>query len=110
MMGVSLYGGGLWHTWLDRELKMAGRLVVRKGDTVKTVLTNVPKPVACIPNLAIHLQTADERTAFKLDKETHLRPLLGLSKASAENTDKESVESVVAYKMHSRDVLNVLAE
>lgn len=79
---------------------MAGRLVVKKDESGvvshKTVLTNLDRPVACIPNLAIHLQSADERTALKLDKETHLRPFLGLSKNSAENTDKDGVASVDA--------------
>jgi len=32
-----------------------------------------------IPNLAIHLQTADERVAFKLNKENHLSPILATS-------------------------------
>merc|ERR1719199_2369353 len=61
-VGIQTYGGGLWHTWFDRPLGFAGKVIVRDGPDaiLRERLVRVADPVMMIPNLAIHLQTADE--------------------------------------------------
>ena len=46
MVNVEPYGGGLWHTWFDRDLSVAGRVLVRKGDHLMQRL--VRPPTACL--------------------------------------------------------------
>ncbi len=72
-LGVATYGGGLWYTWFDRPLGMAGKIVV-KGKEER--LVHIPRPVCIIPSLAIHLQSAEERKAFDANTENHLMPIL----------------------------------
>mmetsp|Transcript_42413 Transcript_42413/g.90240 ORF Transcript_42413/g.90240 Transcript_42413/m.90240 type:complete len:580 (+) Transcript_42413:79-1818(+) len=82
-LGVECYGGGLWHTWFDRDLGISGRVLVRKIDPetqkekIEQQIISIHKPIARVSSLCIHLQTAEERGAFKVNKEEHLSPIIG---------------------------------
>ncbi|KOO24000.1 aspartyl aminopeptidase [Chrysochromulina tobinii] len=78
-INVEAYGGGLWHTWFDRELSLAGSVIVKEADgSFAKKLVHVRRPLLRIPNLCIHLTSADERGKFAPNPETHLQPILGL--------------------------------
>ena len=72
-LGAECYGGGLWHTWLDRDLSLAGMLVVEKpGGGFERKLVHIKRPLLRVPSLCIHLQTAAEREKLAINKETEL--------------------------------------
>jgi aspartyl aminopeptidase len=83
-VGVECYGGGLWHTWFDRDLSIAGRVTVRdgKGNFVQK-LVKVDRPILRIPTLAIHFGPQDK---FETNKETELFPIAGLVEAELNRT------------------------
>lgn len=71
------YGGGLWHTWFDRDLSIAGRVVVTdKNGEFASKLVKIDRPILRIPNLAIHLDRT-QNDGFKFNPETEFIPILG---------------------------------
>jgi aspartyl aminopeptidase len=73
-VGVEVYGGALWNSWLDRDLGLAGRLALYDGTTV---LVDVARPLLRVPQLAIHLDRGVNQ-GLKLDAQQHLLPVWGL--------------------------------
>jgi aspartyl aminopeptidase len=71
--GVEVYGGPLLNSWLDRELQLAGRLVLLDG-TEALVSTG---PLLRFPQLAIHLDRS-ANDGLVLDKQQHMNPVWGL--------------------------------
>ncbi|ANP28472.1 hypothetical protein DAD186_19220 [Dermabacter vaginalis] len=74
-VGVEVYGGALFNSFLDRDLKLAGRMVLVSGEEV-LVHTG---PYLRVPQLAVHLDRAVNRDGLKLDPQKHLQPITGLA-------------------------------
>ncbi|KAK3715243.1 hypothetical protein LTR37_007210 [Vermiconidia calcicola] len=90
-VGVETYGGGLWHTWFDRDLGVAGRAMVKgKDGSMEMRLVRVKKPILRIPNLAVHFGGS---VPFEFNKESQLFPITGLVSAELNRTGKTAEES-----------------
>ena len=75
------YGGMIYSTWLDRPLSVAGRVLVRTDSGVETRLVDFRKPIAVIPNVAIHMnRSANKDTNY--NPAVDLVPLYGGGKGS----------------------------
>eukprot|EP01094_Clydonella_sp_ATCC50884_P006223 TRINITY_DN1527_c1_g2_i1.p1 TRINITY_DN1527_c1_g2~~TRINITY_DN1527_c1_g2_i1.p1 ORF type:complete len:478 (-),score=165.51 TRINITY_DN1527_c1_g2_i1:421-1809(-) len=77
-VGVQCYGGGIWHTWFDRDLRLAGRAVIQNGDKFEERLVHINRPLVRVPTIAIHLNR-EVNTKLEFNKETHLLPVLATS-------------------------------
>ncbi|MBG6084670.1 M18 family aminopeptidase [Zhihengliuella flava] len=78
--GVEVYGGPLLNSWLDRELLLAGRLVLTDGTEVLTRTD----PLLRFPQLAIHLDR-QVNDGLTLDKQRHMNPVWGTGVPSQED-------------------------
>ncbi|MEV7607532.1 M18 family aminopeptidase [Paenarthrobacter sp. NPDC089322] len=78
--GVEVYGGPLLNSWLDRELQLAGRLVMRDG----TQHLTATGPLLRFPQLAIHLDRAVNE-GLTLGKQQHMNPIFGLGDPAGED-------------------------
>lgn len=76
-LGVEVYGGALFHPWLDRDLSIAGRVSgVNHAGEVISELIDFEYPVATIPNLAIHLDR-EANSKRTINPQLHLPLILG---------------------------------
>jgi aspartyl aminopeptidase len=80
-LAIEPYGGVLLHTWLDRDLSLAGRVTLRHSDGPRVALVDFARPLLRIPSLAIHLHREVREKGLELNAQTHLAPVVGLEGA-----------------------------
>lgn len=54
-LSTEKYGGAIFSSWLDKPLSIAGRVVTKENNFIKTHLVDLAEPMAIIPNVAIHM-------------------------------------------------------
>ncbi|TNY21345.1 peptidase M18 [Rhodotorula diobovata] len=89
-VAVETYGGGLWATWMDRDLGIAGRVTLAgaKGasaDTYTSHLVTVRQPILRMPTIAIHLERT-QNDKFYYNPETQQVPILALASKELNRT------------------------
>ena len=75
---IQTYGAGIWTTWMDKDLKLSGRVLVRQNGKLESRLYDSVRPVASIPNLCVHFGVNRPLT-IEINKETHLRAVISTS-------------------------------
>ncbi|XP_047256805.1 probable aspartyl aminopeptidase isoform X1 [Capsicum annuum] len=109
MVNVQTYGGGLWHTWFDRDLSVAGRVILRADDgSFLHRLVKITRPLLRVPTLAIHLNRTVNQDGFKPNLETHLIPLLATKTENATADEKSNVSS--SKDVHHQLLLKILSD
>ncbi len=116
-LGVEVYGGALLTTWTDRDLSLAGRVLL-KQKPVKTRkssqgkqkplsamgyggasrLIKFDRPLLRIPQLAIHLNRSVNEKGLVLNSQNHLPPVFALSDGKIKS--KKMLKELVAAELN----------
>jgi aspartyl aminopeptidase len=115
-LGVEVYGGVLLNSWLDRDLGLAGRVLVKgEGGALESHLVRLDRPLLRVPQLAIHLDREVNDKGLILNRQDHLAPVLGLVGGGAGGTASlgklvaeaagVTVERVVGHELMLFDLL-----
>lgn len=96
-LGVEPYGGVLLHTWVDRDLSLAGRVSLKDGSTR---LVRFGRTLLRVPSLAIHLNRKVNTEGLILNAQKHLSPILAL----------DGLEGVELRELVAKELGDVLAE
>ena len=110
-LNVETYGGGLWHTWFDRELTLAGSVIVKEADgSFVRRLVFVRRPLLRVPTLCIHLRSAEEREKFAPNKEAHLAPIFGAVQSALNPPPPPSSADDATDPRHTPELLRLLGD
>ncbi|KAF6039023.1 DNPEP [Bugula neritina] len=107
-VGVELYGGGNWLTWFDRDLRLAGRAIVKEKGHLINRLVHVNRPLMRIPSIAIHLQR-DINTNFSPNSENEICPVIATAFQN-QLVEQKDVGNGIQSDKHHPLLLNLIAE
>lgn len=100
------YGGLLNCGWLDHPLSLAGRVLIKNKDSIKTKIIDFKKPMLIVPSVAIH-QNAQANSNLDLNMQTDLQPILTISndiKDWSKIMDARVNEEVIDYDLFAYNI------
>lgn len=115
-LGVDIYGGPILASFTDRDLSLAGRVLTRRGGSIADIeshLVRFRRPIARIPNLAIHLNRQVNEQGLKLNSHSELPLIAGQLKRGLEANEPflwrlaeeahVAVEQIFAFELQAFD-------
>lgn len=107
-LNTEMYGGAIYNTWLDKPLSLAGAVTLKSDDPFSPhfILMDFGRPVAVIPNLAIHFNRETNK-GTALNPQVDMLPILGMFN-SAINDNNYLLKSVAdELNVDAHDILDM---
>lgn len=98
-LNVEPYGGMIMSSWLDRPLSIAGRVVVRENNELKSHIVNVDKNLLFIPNVAIHMNR-NINSGYEYNPAVDLIPLLSKDNMTLNSLFDNQFQEIVAHDLY----------
>ncbi len=73
-LNVEKYGGMICSSWMDRPLSVAGRLIVKGKEGIRSVHVKLDRDLLILPSLAIHMNR-DVNDGVKISVQKEMMPL-----------------------------------
>lgn len=100
-LNIQQYGYAMWFTWMDRDLSIAGKVIIKDKNTGQQIIKyiNSEAPLLTIPSLASHLTP---HSNFSLNIEESMRPIISF--IDKENpTNNEPIQSPTLLNYISKE-------
>jgi aspartyl aminopeptidase len=105
-LGVEVYGGPILATFTDRDLSLAGRVIVKTVSGLTSHLIKLDQPIARLPNLAIHMNREVNEKGLALNKQTGLPLIFGHS-ANSEAAKQLLADTLASsLQVNATDILS----
>ncbi len=107
-LNLEIYGGALYNSWLDRDLRLAG-LVWGKDSEGRIQKKRIQTPSWLrIPQLAIHLDRGVNQNGLKLNPQTEMTGICGTSIDNTEFIEKikemTGFQEILNWELYTSDV------
>lgn len=97
-LNVESYGGGIYSTWFDRKLGIAGRLAVKTEQGIKSELVEAGITVV-IPSLAIHFnRSVNDGVAINVQRD--MSPIVGKNVTMEQLFSKKVSGKILDYDLY----------
>jgi aspartyl aminopeptidase len=103
--GVEVYGGPILATFTDRDLSLAGRVIVSHTNGHSSHLMHLSDSVVRLPNLAIHMNREVNNKGLLLDKQTQLPLIFGFAANTKEAQSKLTQTLANNLNVNPTDIL-----
>ncbi len=91
-LSTEVYGSPLLHTWLDRDLALAGRAIVQQEDgTIENLVVFLDDYPLTIPSLPPHLDRSIAEKGLLINKQDHLNPITAIANSKNHPASIESL-------------------